>query len=129
MHTAGAMTSACRPLACGLVGLLLAGAVSAAAPLTRDDVWGATAVTAELLLDEPWTAEPAEEGPPVGSAEAEQREERRQIISSLRCRGCHTFSDKEMAQMDALAQRKHRRAKENGKICLQCHFPTDICCH
>lgn len=119
-------------LTCWLLasGLVLATTASATLPLTRADVWAEAGETDELLLQEPWMAPAAAAADgPANAAEAEQREEQQQIVDSLRCRGCHSFGAKEMTQMDEFAQRKHKRAREKRKLCLECHFRADICCH
>ncbi len=48
---------------------------------------------------------------------------------TIRCRGCHQFSDSDLAKQSALAQRKHSRALKKGKFCVDCHEGTEVCCH
>jgi len=41
--------------------------------------------------------------------------------NSRECRSCHDFSSMDLSEQDRLARKKHARAVEKGKTCIDCH--------
>ena len=41
--------------------------------------------------------------------------------NSRECRTCHTFEQMDMSEQDRMARRRHTRAEEEGKTCIDCH--------
>jgi len=40
---------------------------------------------------------------------------------SRECRSCHAFDSMDLSEQDRLARKKHGRAAERGKTCIDCH--------
>ena len=52
---------------------------------------------------------------------AERVWEKMQATDSRECRNCHAFTNMDLARQTELASKKHERAMESGKTCIDCH--------
>lgn len=44
-----------------------------------------------------------------------------EATDSSTCRSCHDFATMDLSEQDRLARRKHGRAADDGKTCIECH--------
>jgi cytochrome c-type protein NapC len=47
--------------------------------------------------------------------------DRMKSTDSRECRSCHAFTSMDLAVQTSLAQKKHQKAQESGKTCIDCH--------
>ncbi len=52
---------------------------------------------------------------------AERVWEQMRATDSRECRNCHSFSTMELSAQDRYARKRHERAQEEGKTCIDCH--------
>ncbi len=43
------------------------------------------------------------------------------VTDSRECRNCHSFDGMDLAEQDRSARKKHTKAEEDGKTCIDCH--------
>ena len=44
-----------------------------------------------------------------------------EATNSRECRSCHTFEAMDLSEQEKISRKKHKRAEERGKTCIDCH--------
>ena len=44
-----------------------------------------------------------------------------EATDSRECRSCHEFNSMDFSEQEKLSRKKHKRAEEEGKTCIECH--------
>ena len=44
-----------------------------------------------------------------------------EATNSRECRSCHTFEAMDLSEQEKISRKKHKKAEERGKTCIDCH--------